>query len=396
MEYSVIASAVVGSLTLEVDAKAKKMKAEGHDIVGFGAGEPDFDTPEFIKEAAVEALHKGLTKYTPASGLLELKQAICENLKKRQSLEYKPEDIVVSNGAKHSLFNIFAAILNPGDEVIIPAPYWVSYPEMVKMVGGVPVFVETLEEKGFQLDVKAVFKAISRRTKAIVINSPNNPTGAVFCRDSIAQVARLAVENDFMIISDEIYADLIYDGTHISPAGLGEAEKAHTVLVNGMSKSYSMTGWRIGYSACDAKLAKIMGDYQSHTTSNPNTIAQYASVAALKGSRAELENMKAEFDRRRKALYNGIQEIPGLSCHLPEGAFYIFMKISGLYGKKCDGKVIRNSMEFVQLLLEKDKVAIVPGIAFGADGYARLSYATSMKNIEKGLAGIRRFVESLT
>ena len=396
MEFSSRASAVVGSLTLEVDAKAKKMKAEGYDIVGFGAGEPDFDTPEFIKEAAMEALHKGMTKYTPASGMLELKKAVCEYLISKQSLEYKPENIVISNGAKHSLFNIFAAILDPGDEVIIPAPYWVSYPEMIKMVGGVPVFVETLEKQGFQLDVDAIAKAVTGKTKAIVLNSPNNPTGAVYNRESIEGIARLAVEKDFMIISDEIYSELIYEGQHVSPASFGEAEKEHTVVVNGMSKSYAMTGWRIGYTASGVPLAKIMGNYQSHTTSNPNSIAQYASVAALRGSRAEMETMKAEFDHRRKVLYKGIMEIPGLSCHLPEGAFYIFMKISDLYGKQCDGKVIRNSMEFVQLLLEKQLVAIVPGIAFGADDYARLSYATSMKNIEKGLLGIKRFVDSLT
>ncbi|MGI6168569.1 MAG: pyridoxal phosphate-dependent aminotransferase [Christensenellales bacterium] len=394
MELSRKILSVVGSVTLEIDAKAKSMRAEGIDVVGFGAGEPDFDTPAVIKEAAKEALDKGFTKYTPAAGMISLKQAICDKLA-QQGLSYAPGEIVISNGAKHSLFNAFSAILNPGDEVIIPSPFWVSYPEIVKMADGVPVFVQSDEKNDFALGIDAIRAAITGKTKALVLNSPNNPTGVIFSQDSLQKVAELAKKHGFFVISDEIYNELVYDiETPRSIAAL-EGMKDYAILVNGMSKAYSMTGWRIGYTASPAKVAKAMGNFQSHATSNPNSIAQYASIAALRYVKQEIEDMKAAFIQRRQYMYDTINGIPGLSCPMPDGAFYVFMNISGAIGKQCGGKAIQGSVDFSSLLLDQQKVAVVPGIAFGADSYVRLSYATSMENIIKGLSCIRLFMESL-
>ena len=396
MQVSSRAAGVVGSVTLEIDAKAKKMKADGIDVVGFGAGEPDFPTPQFVIDAAKDALDKGLTRYTPAAGLLELRQAICDKLQKDNGISYAPAQIVVSNGAKHALYNTFQAILEPGDEVLIPSPYWVSYPEMVKMAGGVPVFVPGAAEDGFKPSLSALRAACTPRTVAMILNSPSNPTGAIYTREELEGIAALAVEKQFYVISDEIYEELTYDGAqHISIASLGEDIYQQTIVINGMSKAHAMTGWRIGYSAAPVPVAKVIANYQSHATSNANTIAQWASVAALTGPRDDLEAMVREFAARRDYLCDRIEAIPGLGCVRPGGAFYVMMRVSGLYGKSYEGQTISNSMDFAGVLLDKAQVAVVPGVAFGAGEYVRLSYATSRENIEKGMDRIAAFVQKL-
>lgn len=393
MNLSKKALGVSPSMTLKISAMAKKMKQEGRDVVGFGAGEPDFDTPEYIKNAAKEALDKGLTKYTPASGMPELKAAVAQRFAKKYSLEYAPQDIVISNGAKHSLFNTFSAILNPGDEVIIPAPYWVTYPELVQMTDGVPVIIET--DETFKATAESIKAAITDKTKALVLNTPSNPCGAVYTEQQLKEIADVAVEAGIFVISDEIYDELIYDGEHVSIASLGDEIKNLTIIVNGMSKTYSMTGWRIGYTASNSELAKVMGAYQSHAASNPNTIAQYASIEGLNGPQDDVANMKSAFAERRMVLCDLINDVEGLSCSVPRGAFYVMMNISKIKGMSYDGIPINNSMEFSELLLKNTLTAVVPGIAFGADDYVRMSYATSKDNIVKGMARIKEFVESL-
>ena len=388
---------VTGSLTLAIDAKAKEMKQKGIDVVGFGAGEPDFDTPEHIRKAAKDALDLGKTRYTPAAGMPELRQAICDKLKRDNGLDYVPQQIVVSNGAKHSLFNSFQALLEEGDEVIVPGPYWVSYPEIVRMAGGVPVIVEGTEENNFKPTIDDFRAAVTDKTRAVVINSPNNPNGFVFTREELQAIGDLAIEKDLSIVSDEIYEFLVYDGAeHISIASLSPKIKERTIVINGMSKAYAMTGWRIGYTASPLNAAKAMTNFQSHSTSCPNSIAQYAALTALSGPDDQLKSMVAEFDRRRRRIVELINEIPGLSCKPPKGAFYVMMNIGGVFGKRYNGAPIVDSMSFTQLLLDNSHVALVPGAGFGADAYVRLSYATSMENIEKGLARIKEFVGKLT
>lgn len=388
---------VTGSLTLAIDAKAKEMKQKGIDVVGFGAGEPDFDTPEHIRKAAKDALDLGKTRYTPAAGMPELRQAICDKLKRDNGLDYVPQQIVVSNGAKHSLFNSFQALLEEGDEVIVPGPYWVSYPEIVRMAGGVPVIVEGTEENNFKPTIDDFRAAVTDKTRAVVINSPNNPNGFVFTREELQAIGDLAIEKDLSIVSDEIYEFLVYDGAeHISIASLSPEIKERTIVINGMSKAYAMTGWRIGYTASPLNAAKAMTNFQSHSTSCPNSIAQYAALTALSGPDDQLKSMVAEFDRRRRRIVELINEIPGLSCKPPKGAFYVMMNIGGVFGKRYNGAPIVDSMSFTQLLLDNSHVAVVPGAGFGADAYVRLSYATSMENIEKGLARIKEFVGKLT
>ena len=374
------------SSTLAIDAKAKKMKAEGVDVIGFGAGEPDFDTPSHIKKAAIAAIEAGFTKYTPASGIMDLKQAVCDKLKKDNGINYVPSQIVISNGAKHALVNAFQAICNPGDEVIIPAPFWVSYPEMVKLADGVPVIVKTSEQTGFKFNIEQIKQALTSRTKAIVINSPSNPTGMVYSRDELTALADLAVERGLFIVSDEIYEKLIYDGyEHISIASLHDKIKEQTIVINGVSKTYAMTGWRIGYAAANAEIAKIMGNIQSHATSNPNSIAQKAALAALTGEQDIIKTMVAAFASRRDYMVKRINAMPGLSCVTPHGAFYVMMNISKLMGKEIAGQTIKGSDDFADVLLEKAKVALVPGSGFGIDTHVRLSYATSLENITEGL-----------
>ena len=384
------------SPTLVIDSKAKAMKKKGIDVVGFGAGEPDFDTPEYIRNAAKAALDEGMTRYTPSSGTLELRTAICEKLKRDNGLEYEPDQIVVSNGAKHSLFNICQTILDPGDEVIIPEPFWVSYPELVQIAGGVPVMVHGHEENDFLVSADDMKPYITPRTKAIILNSPNNPNGCVWPREMLEDIARLAVENQLFVISDEIYEKLVYDGEkHVSIASLGEEIKAQTFVVNGFSKAYAMTGWRLGYCAGPTNVMKAVGALQSHATSNPNSIAQYAGYVALSGGDDIIAAMVAEFDRRRKHIVSRINAIPGLSCRMPKGAFYVMMNRSELIGAAQGDKVIRSSTDFAELLLENAKVAVVPGLGFGSDMHVRLSYATSMENIDRGLDRIAQFVGSL-
>jgi len=385
--------AISPSVTLAITAKAKKMKADGINVISFSAGEPDFNTPEHIRKVAIGAIEDGLTGYTASAGLPELKQAICNKLREDNNLKYSPENIVVSNGAKHSLFNVLQAICNPGDEVIISVPYWVSYPEMVKMADAKPVFVETLEENGFKYTVEGLTQAINEKTKAIILNSPNNPTGTIYTEEELKEIAEIAVKHNIFVISDEIYEKLTYEGNHISIASFGEDIKELTIVINGMSKAYAMTGWRIGYLAADKEIAKIITNIQSHATSNPNTIAQYASIEALEGDQEPIDQMVRAFDERRKYMVDRINSIDNLSCRMPKGAFYVMVNISKLIGKNLNGYNIGGSMDFAEYLLDTAQVAVIPGAGFGADNYVRLSYATSLDNIKEGLKRIENAIK---
>jgi len=385
------------SPTLAMDAKAKEMKAAGVDVISFGVGEPDFDTPENIKEAAIKALRDGFTKYTPVDGIPALKDAIIEKLKKDNSLAYDRSEIIVSCGAKHSLYNVAQALYNKGDEVIIPAPYWVSYPDQVLLNDATPVFVKTSEENSFMLDPTVLEKAITKRTKALVLNYPSNPTGLTYSKDVLEAIAELAVKHDFCIVSDEIYEKMLYDGAmHVSIASLGDETKKRTLLINGLSKSHAMTGWRIGYTAGPSDVIKAMSKIQSQSTSNPTSIAQAASVEALKGPQDFLPKMLAEFDKRRKYLVGELNLLKGVSCKMPNGAFYAFPNITALLGKSVDRRAISNSSDLATYLLEDAKIALVPGSAFGMEGYIRMSYATSMKNIEEGVKRLKAALDRLS
>lgn len=395
MEISKRAAAVAPSATLKIDSAYKQMKASGMDVVGFGAGEPDFDTPAYIKKAASEALEIGFTKYTPASGTENMKKAVAARMKRKFGLEYESSQVVISNGAKHSLYNSFAAILNPGDEVIIINPYWVTYPELISMCGGLPVFVEAYEEDCFVPKLDAIRAAVTKNTKAIVVNNPSNPCGSVYDRATLVGIAEIAKENDFYIIADEIYDELDFQNSFISMPTISEDAKERTILVNGLSKSYAMTGWRIGYTLSSAKIAKAMSSMQSHMTSNPCSIAQYAGTAALNGSQEDLANMISVFKKRCQLICELINDIPLISCVEPKGAFYVFANISKVKGKSYEGTKITDSLVFADVLLQKELVAVVPGAAFGSDDYVRLSYATSEENIMKGLSRIKAFCEKL-
>lgn len=384
------------SLTLAISAKAKKMKSEGLDVIGFGVGEPDFDTPNYIKDAGIKAIEAGYTRYTPASGTIELKQAIVDKFKKDNGLSYKPSQIVVSNGAKQSLDNAFKAILNPGDEVIVGSPYWVSYPELIRLSDGIPVMVETEEKEGFKLTEAMLENVVTEKTKAIVLNSPSNPTGAIYNENELEKIAKFAQKHDIIIISDEIYEKLIYgEEKHTSIASISEDAYNRTIVINGVSKAYAMTGWRIGYAAANEQIASLMSNVQSHTTSNPCSISQYASVEALLGDQTPVVKMNKEFEKRRNFMVERVNTIDNLSCVKPAGAFYVMVNISKVIGKEVDGKVIKDSLIFSDLLLEKEKVAVVPGVAFGTDDFIRLSYATSIENIKNGLNRIEKFVGDL-
>lgn len=385
---------IEASVTLAIDAKAKKMQAEGLNVISFGVGEPDFNTPDNINNAAKEALDKGITRYTAASGFPKLREAISHKLKKDNGLDYSPENIIVNNGAKHSLYNALQAICNPGDEIIIPVPYWVSYGELVKMADATPIFVNCTEENEFKLTKEDLIAAITPRTKGLMLNSPSNPTGSLYSREELQEIAKIAVDNNIFVIADEIYEKLVYDGAeHISIASINEDIKDLTIVVNGMSKAYAMTGWRIGYTASNKEIAKIMGNIQSHATSHPNTIAQYASVEAIMGDQSSVYEMRKAFDERRKYMVDRINSIDGLSCLTPKGAFYIMMNISKILGREIKGKVIENSLDFAEVCLDFGLVAVVPGIAFGADGFVRLSYANSMENIIEGLNRIEELIK---
>jgi len=387
---------IAPSATLAIDARAKEMKAQGEDVIGFGTGEPDFDTPEYIRNAAKYALDTGMTRYTPVGGTAELRKEIVKKLERENGLVYDINDIVVSNGAKHSIYNALFAILNPGDEVLLPAPCWVSYPEMVKMVGGVPVMVTAAEEEGFIVTAQKLAQYVTPNTKALILNSPSNPTGVTYPEEVLREIAQLAVEKGFYIISDEIYEKLIYDGrSHVSIAQMSEEVKAQTIVINGISKAYAMTGWRIGYAAAPAPIAKAIRSFQSQATSNPNSIAQYAAAVALTNGEEEIRSMVKEFDERRKLMHHLVNEIPGLSARMPSGAFYLMMNISGVFGKTYHGQKINGSQDFARILLEDAKVAVVPGAPFGDDRFVRLSYATSRDRIRRGLDRIAGFVAQM-
>jgi len=374
------------SLTLAIDAKAKQMKAEGIRVFNFGVGEPDFDTPEHIKQAAIDAINKGMTKYTPAAGTLELKQAVVDKFKRENGLNYDISQIVISCGAKHSLYNAFQVLVEYGDEVILPAPFWVSHLEQIKIAGAEPVIVMTEEKNGFKMTPKQLEKAITSKTKAVLLNSPCNPTGSVYTKEELEALAGVILKHDITIISDEIYEKLTYDGLeHVSIASLSDELKERTVVINGVSKAYAMTGWRIGYAAAPVEIAKKMASLQSHATSNPTSIAQAASVAALNGDQKPVEDMKREFVKRRDYMLNRLLNIDGITCPKPGGAFYLFPNVSAYFGKAYKGKQINNATDLATLLLDEVQVAVVPGVAFGSDNFVRLSYATSIEVIAEAM-----------
>jgi aspartate aminotransferase len=377
------------SSTLAVQAKARELQRRGVDVVSFGAGEPDFDTPERIKDAAIQAMRRGQTKYTEVGGIPELRAAVCAKFRRDNGLTYEPADVLVSCGAKHTLFNLAVAVFDPGDEVLVPSPYWVSYPEQARLVGAVPVAVPTREATGFDLEPERLRAAVTPRTKAIILNSPNNPTGAVFSAASLAAVAQLAVERNLLVVSDECYEALTFEGRHASIAALGPEIKARTLVVNTCSKAYAMTGWRLGFAAGPRELVRAMTDVQSQVTSNPSSITQWAAVEALGGGQDEVARMAAEFDRRRRLIVSGLNTLPGVSCVMPKGAFYAFANVSGLFGRTWqtpDGPTqLKGSLDVTAFLLEEARVAVVPGLDFGSDEHVRLSYATSDALITEGL-----------
>ena len=381
------AASLSPSLTLVIDSKAKEMKAKGEDVVGFGAGEPDFDTPQHIKDAAAAALAAGFTKYTPSSGIPELRQAIADKFLRENGLTYKPSQIIVSNGGKHSCYNVILATCQEGDEVIIPAPYWLSYPEMAKLAGATPVILETTDQTEFKVTPAQLRAAITSKTRLFILNSPSNPTGSVYTPDEIKALGDICVEKGVLIMSDEIYEHLTYDGAQVkSVASFSKAHYDHTIIVHGFAKAWSMTGWRLGFLAAPEPIAKAIDAVQSHSTSNPCSFAQKGGVAALTGSQAHLPGWLAEYAKRRTRAWEMLNAMPGVSCVNSNGAFYLFPNIS---------KTGLKSADFCARLLEQEKVAAVPGIAFGADDYIRISYATSLANIEKGLSRMDRFVRSL-
>jgi aspartate aminotransferase len=381
------AASLSPSLTLVIDSKAKEMKAKGEDVVGFGAGEPDFDTPQHIKDAAAAALAAGFTKYTPSSGIPELRQAIADKFLRENGLTYKPSQVIVSNGGKHSCYNVILATCQEGDEVIIPAPYWLSYPEMVKLAGATPVILETTDQTEFKVTPAQLRAAITPRSRLFILNSPSNPTGSVYTPDEIKALGDICVEKGVLIMSDEIYEHLTYDGAQVkSVASFSQAHYDHTIIVHGFAKAWSMTGWRLGFLAAPEPIAKAIDAIQSHSTSNPCSFAQKGGVAALTGSQAHLPGWLAEYAKRRTRAWEMLNAMPGVSCVNSKGAFYLFPNIS---------KTGLKSADFCARLLEQEKVAAVPGIAFGADDYIRISYATSLANIEKGLGRMDRFVRSL-
>ena len=396
MNYSKKAMNITPSITLAITAKAKELKGAGVDVVSFGAGEPDFNTPKNIMEAAIKSMEEGKTKYTPTSGIIELREAICKKLKEDNNLHYNSNQIIVSTGAKQCLADAFMAILNPGDEVIVPIPYWVSYPELIKLADGMPVFVEGKEENDYKYTLESLNKVVNNNTKAIIINSPNNPTGTVYSIEELKEIAEFAKKHDLIIISDEIYEKLIYDGKkHVSVASLSEDAYNRTIVINGFSKSYAMTGWRLGYAAGNAEVIKLMTSVQSHVTSNANSIAQYAGVEALNGPKDEIEKMVRKFEERRNLMIDRIKNITELSVIRPEGAFYVMINLENYLGKSINENVINNSVDFSRELLEHEKVAVIPGSAFVLDKYIRLSYATSEELILKGLDRIESFLNKL-
>lgn len=383
------------SPTLAISAKEKEFKAKGIDIAGFGAGEPDFDTPDHIKQAAIKAINDNFTRYTPAAGIDPLKDAVIEKFKRDNGLTYKRDEVIISCGGKHSLYNLFQAIFQEGDEVIILAPYWVSYPPMVELAGAKPVIVETQEDEDYQITAQMVKKYINKNTKGIILNYPSNPVGSIFYRENLEQIGKLAVENNFYIVSDEIYEKLTYDDyTHVSIASLDPAFKERTIICHGVAKTYAMTGWRIGFAAGQSSIIKAMGNIQSQSTSNPTSISQMAAVAALNGPQDSITLMLEAFKKRRDYLVRELKSIPGVTCYNPKGAFYVFPNFKNVLGKKYKDRVVDTSAALTEILLEDFHTAVVPGVEFGKEGHLRLSFATSMEVIEKGVERIKKAVAS--
>ena len=396
MDYSRKAANINPSITLAITAKAKELKDSGVDVISFGVGEPDFNTPKNIIAEALRAMEEGKTKYTQTSGIIELKNAICDKFKADNGLEYNPNQIIVSTGAKQSLANALLAILNPGDEVIVPIPYWVSYPELISLADGVPVYVENNPEDDYKYKIEDLEKVVNNKTKALILNDPNNPTGSIYSKSELEKIAEFASKHDLIIISDEIYEKLIYDGEkHVSIASLSEDAKGRTIVINGFSKSFAMTGWRVGYAAANIEIVKLMNSIQSHMTSNVNTISQYASVEALIGPKDDLINMVKEFEKRRNYMVDRISEIDKVSFIKPSGAFYVMLNIGEYLNHSFNNNIITNSIEFASYLLDEEKVAVVPGAAFGLDDYIRLSYATSEEYIREGLDRIEKFLKKI-
>lgn len=383
------------SLTLGINALAKELMSQGKDVKNFGVGEPDFDTPEYIKDGAKQAMDKGYTKYTAVPGITELRQAIAERYEQECGLQTSFEEVVVSNGAKQSLFNAFQAVVDPGDEVIIFSPYWLTYPELVKMADGVPVYVETKAENNFEPMEKDIREKLTDRTQVILINNPSNPCGSIYSKKTLSMIADIAKERDLVIISDEIYDCLIYDDNIYSIASLSEDAKERTIIVNGLSKSYAMTGWRMGYTISSPKIARAMSSYQSHSSSNPSSISQYAALAALTGPQDEKHHMEDVFKARAELIYKLLTDIEGVKCVKPSGAFYVFPDISSALGKSYNGVTINDSVDFCEVLLKEKLVAAVPGKAFGGEGHIRLSYATSDEVIKEGVARLKEFMMEL-
>ncbi|MCL2402602.1 MAG: pyridoxal phosphate-dependent aminotransferase [Oscillospiraceae bacterium] len=394
-ELAKVAAQVQASATLKVDALFKQMKADGIDVVGFGAGEPDFNTPDNICEAAIQAIKAGQTKYTPANGTPALQQAVADRLKAVCNISYSPNEIVVASGAKHSIYVALQTLLNPGDEVIVPAPYWVTYTESVKMAGGVPVVVSAPESADFKITAQQLEAAVTPKTKLFIINNPSNPTGMLYNEQELRELAAVCVKHDLYIISDEIYCELVYDGKKFtSIAALGDDIKERTIIVNGVSKSYAMTGWRIGYTASNAEIAEVMANYLSHSTSSPSTISQIAAAEALSGPQEAVYKMRDVFQARRDYIVGRVNAIEGLSCRTPDGAFYIMINIEKMIGKTLGGIVIQNSDDFSLALLESGRVAVVSCTGFGCDNFLRLTYAASQENIKEGMDRLEKFVKS--
>ncbi len=391
-----IASSVSPSATLAVNALAKKLKAEGLDVISFGTGEPDFDTPAAISYAGIRAICDGQTRYTPAAGTISLRKAVCKRVLEDYGLDYDYTQVVIASGAKHIVYLTLAALVDPGDEVILPAPYWVSYYEMIRLFDGVPVVVVAGEDQGFKITPQQLEAAITEKTKAVMLNNPSNPTGAIYSKEELKALAEICVKHDLYIIADEIYDKLIYDGASFtSIASLGEDVKERTILINGVSKSYAMTGWRVGYCLCSAPIAKTMGSFVSHSTGAPATMAQCAAEAALLGPQDEVESMRQQFEARRNYLVERINAMDGVSCLKPNGAFYVMMNLEKLIGKSIDGEVITDSDAFAKLFLEKSLVATVSCTSFGIPNFVRWSYANSMENIEKAMTRLEAFLQKV-
>ena len=396
MKLSKLATKLKPSATLAITAKAKTLKSQGIDIIGFGAGEPDFDTPQNIKKSAISAIDSGFTKYTAVGGIDQIKESIIKRLNEDYGLIYEKSEIIVSCGAKHTLYNLSQILIDAGDEVIIPSPYWVTYPEQVSIAGGIPVIIDTDEGSEFKITAKDLTNAITDKTKSIILNYPSNPTGSTYSKQELTEIVNIALDAGLVIITDEIYDKIIYGNLkHVPIPTLSKKAKENSILVNGVSKSYSMTGWRIGFAAGDKEVIKAMSNLQGQCTSNPSTISQYAAIEAFKGNQVEVEKMRKEFEKRKDFIVKELNRINGITCFEPRGAFYVFPNVSSYYGKKYEAKTINNSLDLTKFLLEEAKVAVVPGIEFGADNYIRISFAVSTEEIKEGITRINKSLSKL-